>query len=75
MELGDTTMRDIGTKEISGYELIRERERLERRQPGLVSKYQSFLRDFAQFRELQRQFEHGPKKRTAAQSTFAARLK
>lgn len=68
-------MRDIDTREASGYTLIRERERLERLQPDLVSKYQSFLRDFAQFREVQRQFEDNPKKGTSDQATFAARLK
>lgn len=65
----------IIVRESSGYELIRERERFEKRQPEMVSGYQAFLRDFAQFRELQKQFEQNPRKRAAARSTFAARLK
>lgn len=68
-------MHDAKTKETSGYALIRDRESLEKQRPELASRYQSFLREFAQFREVQSQFKQSPKKGTPSQSTFAARLK
>ncbi|HEV2854420.1 MAG TPA: hypothetical protein VHC97_16625 [Thermoanaerobaculia bacterium] len=59
----------------AGYELLRDREHLEQRHPDLVSSYQSFLRDFAQFQESWKQFEVKPEKKPPVSSPFAARLK
>lgn len=58
----------------AGYEVLREKERLERLRPELVSQYQSFLKSFAQFRETRKQFEEPPKK-APSEPVFAARLK
>lgn len=68
-------MRDMkSTKTSSVYEVLREKERFERLRPEMVTRYQSFLRDFAQFRETQRQFEESSKTVSSDPATFAARL-
>jgi hypothetical protein len=59
----------------AGYELLRDRERLEQRHPDLASSYQSFLRGFAQFQESWKQFEGKPEKKSPISSPFAAPLK
>jgi hypothetical protein len=68
-------MHDPESTKPSGHEVLREKERFERQRPEMVSRYQSFLRDFAQFRETQRQFEEPSKRASSAPATFAARLK
>ncbi|HEY2294330.1 MAG TPA: hypothetical protein VGM86_26825 [Thermoanaerobaculia bacterium] len=55
------------------YDLLRDRQALEERQPKLAGGYQEFLKDFAQFREMQKQFERRDKK--AASPALAARPK
>jgi len=59
----------------SGYELLRERENLERVFPDLVSGYQSFLRDFSQFQAMQRKFVDSARRSSFDQPAFAARFK
>jgi hypothetical protein len=59
----------------AGYELLRERERLEQRYPDLVTSYREFLRDYARFREVQEQFAERSQKPTLSRTPFGARLK
>jgi hypothetical protein len=55
-----------------GYDLLRDRQDLEDRQPELAGGYQKFLRGFAQFREVQRQFKHLTKKAVSRRSSASA---
>ena len=59
----------------AGYELLRERERFEKRHPDLVTGYREFLRDYARFREIQEQFAERSQKPTLSRVPFGARLK
>jgi hypothetical protein len=72
---GGRTVSVRDDRDTLGPELVRERQRLEKEQPEIATTYRSFLRDFAQFREMQKQLDHeiqaGPFQRAA----FAARLK
>lgn len=68
-------MSDMKGKKDSSYQVLRERELFERLQPEMVTRYQSFLRDFAQYRETQRQFEEPSKRVSSGSAAFAVRLK
>jgi hypothetical protein len=59
----------------AGYDLLRERERLEKRHPDLVTSYREFLRDYARFREVQEQFAERSRKPALSRTPFGARLK